>query len=63
MIIAQHDPVPSKLVVVPPSVLGLACGRVIGRPDHGLQQPLAHDIQVLVGDALIHFRVVVFLPR
>jgi len=43
--------------------LELAGVCVIGRPDHFLDQPLAHDIQVLFGDPLVHHRVVAFLLR
>jgi len=43
--------------------LELAGVCVIGRPDHCLDQPLAHDIQVLFGDPLVHHRVVAFLLR
>lgn len=43
--------------------LELAGVCVIGRPDHCLDQSLAHDIQVLFGDPLVHHRVVTSLLR
>ena len=48
---------------ISPLTLGLAGAGVIGRPDHRLQQYLAHDIQVLFGDPLVHHRMVALLLR